>query len=153
MRKKFILPLLVLALLATIVAARWLVGRLPGEAAATANPDPECDLQRSPCGAALPGGGRAVLSIAPRPIPLLKPLTLDVQMEGPAANGVAVTFSGVDMDMGQQRTTLAAVGPGRFRGEATLPICVTGRMQWQATVSFDRGGQRIAIPFRFFAPQ
>jgi len=31
----------------------------------------------------------------------------------------------------------------------TLPVCITGAMDWQATVLIENGGERIAIPWRF----
>ncbi len=40
-----------------------------------ASPEPGCDLQRQACAAILPEGGRIELSIAPRPIPILTPLS------------------------------------------------------------------------------
>jgi hypothetical protein len=55
------------------------------------------------------------------------------------------------MNMGFNRPALAPAGPGRFAGQATLPVCVTGRMTWQATVLVEAGRTRIAVPFRFDA--
>lgn len=114
-------------------------------------PDPGCDLQRAPCTAALPGGGRLRLALTPRPIPVTKPLGVVVEIDGLSAAKVAVDFAGVDMGMGYNRQTLQAAGAGRFAGQATLPVCVTGRMLWQATVLVEAGNQRIAVPFRFEA--
>jgi hypothetical protein len=64
---------------------------------------------------------------------------------------VPVDFAGVSMNMGFNRPALAQAGPGRFAGQAVLPVCVTGRMTWQATVLIDAGSRRIAVPFRFEA--
>ena len=36
-----------------------------------------------------------------------------------------------------------------FAGDATLPVCITGGMVWQATVLIERGRERIAVPFLF----
>jgi hypothetical protein len=46
---------------------------------------------------------------------------------------------------------LQADGEGRYSGRTTLPVCVTGRMIWQATVLADIGSRRVAVPFRFEA--
>ncbi len=112
-------------------------------------PDPACDLRRAPCAAALPGGGYLRLELTPRPIPVTRPLDVVVEIEGLRADKVAVDFAGVDMGMGYNRITLQSVDAQRHVGQTTLPVCVTGRMLWQATVLVDTGSQRIALPFRF----
>lgn len=117
----------------------------------TAQPDPGCDLHRSACAAALPGGGRITLALTPRPIPVTIPLEMAVELDGVAADRVAVDFAGVSMNMGFNRPSLAPAGSGRYVGQATLPVCVTGRMVWQVTVLVEAGSQRIAVPFRFEA--
>jgi len=115
----------------------------------TAVIEPGCDLHRRACSATAPGGGRIELSIAPRPIPMVAPLEVEVRLSGLEAARVEVDFAGVDMNMGYNRPELPAVGPGLYRNEAMLPVCVTGKMAWQATVIVEAGRQRIAAPFRF----
>ncbi len=118
----------------------------------TANPDPGCDLNHSACTAPLPDGGKITFSLTPRPIPVIAPLEMRAAIEGVSADKVAVDFSGVNMNMGFNRQTLAAAdGAGQFSGQGTLPVCVTGRMLWQATVLIETGRTRIAVPFRFEA--
>ncbi len=114
-------------------------------------PTPECDLHQTACTAALPGGGRLIFSLTPRPIPVATPLRVEVRLEGIAAQRVKVDFAGVEMSMGYNRPTLEALSPTHHVGEATLPVCVTGRMLWQATVLLATDGQRLAVPFRFEA--
>lgn len=113
----------------------------------TLEPDPACDLQKTACAVALPEGGELKLSVGTQPIPLVKPFAVTVEM--PGAGQVEIDFSGVDMDMGYNRPMLQQAAPGVFKGEATLPVCVTGRMTWQATVLAETGKTRIAVPFRF----
>jgi hypothetical protein len=119
----------------------------------TANPDPGCDLNHGACAAPLPDGGKITFSLTPRPIALIVPLEMRVDIEGISAAKVAVDFAGVDMNMGFNRQTLGAAkaGTGQFSGQGTLPVCVTGRMLWQATVLIETGRTRIAVPFRFEA--
>lgn len=114
-------------------------------------PDPGCDLHRTPCTARLPDGGRLSFALTPRPIPVATPLEVEVTLEGSGAERVKVDFAGVEMSMGYHRPTLRALTPQRHVGQATLPVCVTGRMLWQATVLVETGAQRIAVPFRFEA--
>ncbi len=117
----------------------------------TVAPEAGCDLHRRPCAAVLPGGGRIDLSLAPRPIPMLKPLVVEVVVSGVAPRQVDVDFAGVSMNMGHNRPRLAAAVGGRFTCEAMLPVCVTGSMDWQATVLVETASERIAVPFRFGA--
>lgn len=112
-------------------------------------PDAGCDLHQAACGAALPGGGRLELSISPRPIPMVQPLTVEVRLTGIEARKVAVDFAGVDMNMGYNRPELPPAGPGRFTSTASLPVCITGKMAWSATVLVETDRQRISVPFRF----
>ena len=115
----------------------------------TAIAEPGCDLHRRACAAQVPGGGRIELSIAPRPIPMVAPLQIEVKTAGLDAGKVEVDLAGVDMNMGFNRPELVAAGPGLFRNEAMLPVCVTGKMAWAATVIVETGRSRIAAPFRF----
>lgn len=108
-----------------------------------------CDLQQGPCATSLPGGGRLELSLEPRPIPVLKPLKLQVRATGFKAGSVEVDFAGVDMKMAFNRPRLVPGKDGLFTGEATLPVCVRDQMAWQATVLVESEGKRIAVPFRF----
>ncbi len=117
--------------------------------ALVATPDPGCDLQRGPCGAALPGGGRLTLTIAPRPIPLVAPLAVEVRVDGAATRTVAVDFSSPDMYMGYNRHALAAAGAGVYAGTAVLPVCVRTRMTWRAQVVADTAHGRVSVAFTF----
>jgi hypothetical protein len=117
----------------------------------TVQPDPACDLQGQACAVMLPGGGRLELDSTTRPIPLARPFGVVVNIAGATAGRVEVDFAGVDMNMGLIRPRLADQGGGRFSGEAALPVCITGRMTWQATVLVETAGARIAVPFRFVA--
>jgi hypothetical protein len=110
-----------------------------------------CDLQQGPCTATLPQGGTIEFSITPRPIPFLQTLRVEVDVSGVDAEKVEVDFAGESMKMGYNRGPLAAFGGGRWAGEASLPVCVTGRMTWVATVLVETGRQRIAVPYRFDA--
>lgn len=118
----------------------------------TLTPTPGCDLNQQACTADMGGGGRIELAIAPHPIPVIRPLKATVTLTGIVAGKVEVDFAGVAMDMGLNRITLASTGAGIFTGETTIPVCVTGRMAWRATVVVETDRQRIAVPFQFEAP-
>ena len=143
---------IVLALACLAALGYKLSPRLLSGAEQTVEPLAGCDLNVQACAAELPGGGRIELSITPRPIPVVKPLRVSAQLVGTSADALEIDFSGVSMDMGYQRQRLVADDHGDFSGETMLPVCVTGRMTWQATLLIDRDHRRIAVPFRFAAP-
>lgn len=111
-----------------------------------------CDLNARACRADLPDGGRVELRLTPNPVPVAKPLQVQVSLSGVEASKVEIDFAGVDMNMGFNRKALAATGNGLYAAEAILPVCVTGRMAWRATVMLESGRRRIAVPFVFEAP-
>lgn len=114
-------------------------------------PDPRCDLQRENCRVAVPGGGSIELAMGSRPIPLARPFAVEVISRDFTPDRVEIDFTALDMNMGRNRISLAARGDGRHVGEASLPVCITGGMRWQATLLVEHGRQRLAIPYRFDA--
>lgn len=143
--------LLILALLGVVAAGYRYSDLLLPKADVALRPLPGCDLQKTACRAELPEGGSLEFSITPRPIPLAAPVRVQVSVAGMEARTVEVDFAGVTMNMGYNRPQLAAAGDGRFAAEATLPVCVTGEMEWTATVLVESGRRRLMAPFRFTA--
>ncbi|MDP2823199.1 MAG: hypothetical protein Q8O52_11080 [Sulfuritalea sp.] len=140
---------MIVALIAIAVVGHRYSPLLLPKADLTGMVEPGCDLQQRACTASLPGGGRVELSITPRPITFLQPLHLEVATGGIEARKVDVDFAGASMNMGYNRSELAAAGPGRHAGEASLPVCVSGGMTWVATVLVETDRQRIAVPYSF----
>ena len=141
-----------LALACLAVVAYKLVPRQHADADLVIDAPAACDLNANRCAVDLPEGGRIELAIAPRPIPVVKPLQIDVRVTGAVVRRVELDFTGRSMDMGPNRTVLAAAGEGVFRGSAMLPVCVTGRMDWRATLFVDTQRGRLAARFDFAAP-
>lgn len=139
--------LLAVAILAALLYKVWPL--LYPTPVARAPLEPACDLRAGPCTAALPGGGGVRLAVEPREIPVMRPLRLDVAVADLDVRTVDVDFSGVDMNMGYNRVRLAQAEPGRFVGQATLPVCVRSRMTWEALVLLETPRGLLAAPFRF----
>ncbi len=152
MNNKILVDVIGILLIALVVVVGYkLSPLLLPRADVTVQPDPACDLNRSACRVALPDGGQLEVEMNPRPIPMVRPFQIEVKLGGLDATRVAVDFAGVDMNMGFNRPELTARGGGRHAGEVTLPVCITGQMDWQATVLIDSGSRRIAVPFRLAA--
>lgn len=150
MRKKLLIDLIGALLIALVVVVGYkLSPLLLPQADLVVQPDPACDLLRGDCAVDLPGGGKMTLSLGGKAVPLVRPFAIEVRTEGVAPARVEVDFEGVEMKMGLNRPQLAAAGAGRFAGETSLPVCVTGGMEWQATVLLDLGRERVAVPFVF----
>ena len=150
MNKKILIDLIGLLLIALVVVVGYkLSPLLLPRADVVVQPDPACDLQRQACAVTLPAGGTVELAMGTRPIPMVKPFEVQVTTSGFSPGRVEVDFAGIEMNMGLIRPELAALGNGRFAAAATLPVCITGAMDWQATVLIENGNERIAIPYRF----
>lgn len=108
-----------------------------------------CDVQKGACTTLIEGVGPVTLTIAPRPIPLVEPLTLQVETPLAGVRTAEVDFSGVDMNMGYNRFHLKAVADGRYEGEGMLPVCVRSRMTWEAKVMLATDSVMYVAPFRF----
>ncbi|MEI7613266.1 MAG: hypothetical protein WCK63_10170 [Betaproteobacteria bacterium] len=144
-------PLITLAIL--LIAA--ILGVIGYKFAPLLQPQAELTLPASactpgirPCTATLPDGSRLELLIDPLPLRPLSPLKLTVTIDGGKAERVAIDFEGTQMKMGLNRPQLVG-GDGRFSGQTTLPVCITGSMEWTATVLLSSGKQTLAIPFNF----
>jgi hypothetical protein len=141
--------LLILIIAATLGFKYWKMAQ--PERTLAAQIDASCDLHRGPCSATLSDGGRIELEISPRPIPLLRPLEIRAKITGMQARRVEIDFSGVSMNMGFNRPVLKDTGNQTFTGQATLPVCITGRMEWQASVMVNTDEAQIIAPFHFEA--
>jgi hypothetical protein len=148
--KKILIDLIGLLLIALVVVVGYkLSPLLLPRADMVVQPDPACNLQRQSCAVTLPVGGTVELAMGTRPIPMVRPFEVQVATSGFSPSRVEVDFAGIEMNMGLIRPELAARGNGRFAAQATLPVCITGAMDWQVTVLIENGGERIAIPWRF----
>lgn len=150
-RRKLLVDMLILLALVVLGAAGYKLAPLLTPQTDVSLPMSPCDLGKTPCTIVLPGGGQVEVSIAPHPIPSLKPLKLQAVVNGAEVRKIEMDFAGVDMKMGYNRPQLENLGDGRFSGQASLPVCITGKMPWEMTVLIESGRTVIAAPFRFEA--
>jgi len=109
--------------------------------------DKTCDLHRQAC-TATQGDQAVTLSISPRPIPVAKPLAVQVRLRNISARSVALDISGLNMYMGYNRVALQQGAPGVWQGKSMLAFCTNDTMQWQLTVLIDTpDGRQIQVPF------
>lgn len=101
--------------------------------------EPGCDLQRGACRARFPGGAEMVVSVAPLPITVARPVKVSVELRNLRADTVEVDLSSPDMYMGYNRRALRALDAQRFAGETVLPACILERMRWTLRAVAQRG--------------
>lgn len=126
---------LLLGLLGYLVTANWSL--LFPKPVLTAAAPADCDLHAGTCGVAFAGNRSIHLAIEPRQPTPNRPLHLRVATGGMLAQRADVTFSGVDMNMGQTRHALVDGGGGTFVGETSLPVCTRRHMRWRAVIAVE----------------
>ncbi len=76
----------------------------------------------------------------------IKPLkSFNIWVKAPGAKKVEARFTMEGMDMGFNIYALRADNQGVFRATATLPVCVSGRRDWNVILDID--GTRLTVPF------
>lgn len=120
----------------------------PDEAPVTALSAPAaCDLVQGGCQA---GDGHLQVAVrfaqAPR---ALQPFPVELNVAGATPQAVYVAFSMQGMDMGLNRYRLEAAGAGLWRAAVTLPICVSGRSDWNADFELQLPDQRVQLRLPF----
>jgi len=64
-------------------------------------------------------------------------------------DSVTVTFAMQGMDMGMNRYQLISDGADRWLGNVTLPVCSSGRSDWNAALEVTTKGRRFAVEVPF----
>jgi len=109
----------------------------------------DCDPGMAKCRSKLQDGTVIWFSISPRPIPLMKPLRVVVEVDGAGYVPNRLDITGLNMEMGLNRTSLQPDTNSRWTGETILPICSQRRMHWQAALRLDVGGEQLQLLYRF----
>ncbi len=112
-------------------------------------PASACNPGLSVCSAVSSEGWKLEFSISPQPIRALQTLNLDIKLGPLDVERIEIDFEGSQMEMGINRTRLSG-SHSHFTGQTMLPICITGRMEWVATILVTTPQRKIAIPFYFF---
>ena len=108
-----------------------------------------CNLHQETCTSELEG--RSVsLKISPHPIPIARPLGIEVSLDNIEAEKVELDISGMNMYMGYNRVPLTATKqPGHYIGTSMLAFCTNKKMEWQITLMIhQKDGSQIQIPYR-----
>jgi len=136
----------------TLAAMGYFLARhLAGGDASIVQLAPEgCDLAAQPCDRTLGDGTVVRLSIEPRPIELMKALKVEAKIEGNGWTPLRLDITGLNMEMGLNRTSLNPDGRERWQGETILPICSQRRMHWQAALLLQGPEGRAQLLYEFY---
>lgn len=105
-----------------------------------------CDLHTETCEASH-GDSKLSLKISPHPIPIARPLGIEVDLHNLNPSKVQLDISGINMYMGYNRVDLTSTKPGHWVGTSMLAFCTAETMQWQITLMLEENGKQIQVPF------
>lgn len=113
----------------------------------------ECNLHQHTCTNQYQGA-EVSLKISPHPIPIARPLGIEVYTKNLEVSNIQIDISGKSMYMGYNRVplTLARTQQNnevqRYIGTSMLAFCTTQKMLWQITLIIDQpNGEQIQIPY------
>ncbi len=89
------------------------------------------------------------LKISPNPIPIARPLGIELSLKNFNESKVELDISGANMYMGYNRVNLIQDGPkGRYIGTSMLAFCSAQKMTWKITLIIHlKDGSQIQIPY------
>jgi len=106
-----------------------------------------CDLHNSACESKM-GDAVVSLKISPHPIPIARPLGIEVHVKDLDVQSMELDISGVNMYMGYNRVELTKINKNRFVGTSMLAFCTNAKMDWQITLMIhQKDGTQIQIPY------
>lgn len=112
--------------------------------------DPDCQPATAPCAA---GDDATTIRLALGPgVPVMQPFPVnaEVQLTDEIPTRVTVDFQMIGMDMGRNEYLLEPAADRRWKGIAILPVCATGRTDWQAVMEVETAsGQHYQAVFPF----
>ncbi|BBP46930.1 hypothetical protein THMIRHAS_23030 [Thiosulfatimonas sediminis] len=106
----------------------------------------DCNLHQGACSIEHQGA-KVTLQINPQPIPIARPLGVQLTLENLNPSEVQLDISGINMYMGYNRISLTSTKPNHWVGTSMLAFCTAEKMQWQLTLMLTQNGEEIQIPF------
>lgn len=111
--------------------------------------DAKCDLHKSSCDITLQDGTSFQLTIEPKTIPLMEPLTFILKSNNPNLQALKLNIYATNMFMGDFNIPLKNIGNGTYKAVGTLPTCQVGNMQWNADIRLEKLHKTIGARFQF----
>lgn len=108
----------------------------------------QCDLHQQAC--VTQSAEQSVrLKLLPNPVPIARPLTVEVNLKHIEAESVKLDISGINMYMGYNRIQLATPNNQDWFGTSMLAFCTNEVMEWQITVMItQKDGTELQVPYK-----
>lgn len=107
-----------------------------------------CNLHQETC-AVEQNEQLVTLKISPQPIPIARPLGIEVELANMDVQQMEIDISGINMYMGYNRVPLKSYRPNYWVGTSMLAFCTQERMEWQVTLLITlKDGKQIQIPYQ-----
>lgn len=148
MTRKTAINIILILLAAILGVVAYKLSPLLRATGDTVLPVSTCNPSAQACQVSLPNGGKVELSFAPRPIRPLQAFKAEMSVHDVKVSKAEIDFEGTAMKMGYYRPEFKGAD-GIYAADAILPVCVTGTMEWAATVVLTTAVGTIAIPFHF----
>jgi len=111
--------------------------------------DKRCDLHREDCQITLPDGTTFLLSVTPKEIPLMEPITFDIKSNRENLKDLQLDIYSTNMFMGEFNLPIKNLGNGHYQAKGTLPTCPIGHMQWNAEIRVEKSNNILGAQFKF----
>lgn len=111
--------------------------------------DQRCDLHNEDCQITLADGTTFLLSISPKEIPLMKPLTFSIKSNKEDLKDLHLDIYSTNMFMGEFNLPIKNLGNGSYEAKGTLPTCPIGNMQWNAEIRIQNFNKTVGAQFKF----
>jgi hypothetical protein len=106
-----------------------------------------CNLAEAACRWQTPQGATLQLAF-PSGVKVLEPFAVIATLDTLPADKVAIEFTMIGMEMGENRYSLRHEG-GAWQTHAIIPLCITGRSDWNARLLIQQGEKIAAVDFPF----
>ncbi|WP_320036410.1 hypothetical protein [Halarcobacter sp.] len=109
----------------------------------------DCNLHEKSCTITLQDGTSFELSITPKDIPLMKPLTFTIKSNNPNLENLYLNIYATNMFMGEFNLPIKNLSNGNYEATGTLPTCPVGDMNWNAEIRIEKLNETIGARFQF----
>ena len=111
--------------------------------------DENCFLTQNTCARNFE---KASVSLSlPRPIPVAKSFLAVLKTQNLNAQSIRLNLQGVEMAMGDLFFPFIQKEQNHFEAKTMIPLCLTGKMRWRATLLIETKEKEWRIPWDFWA--
>ncbi|GAB4543505.1 MAG: hypothetical protein Fur0020_13010 [Thermodesulfovibrionia bacterium] len=96
----------------------------------------DCDINSGPCKKGT-DKGIVIFDVSPKPVKAMNELEFIVHLDGfhnYDYDLLKISLSMPGMYMGKNEVILKRLEKGRYKGKGVIPMCVTGKTLWKATI-------------------